>query len=108
MSSNRSSPSSSRRSHDWRLRAACRAHDPELFFPDPADTVTRRAAVKICCDCPVRTSCLQEANRNHEQFGIWGGRERNRHGEQAARNPHRRSKPKSSLHPDGIHTSSHE
>jgi WhiB family transcriptional regulator, redox-sensing transcriptional regulator len=60
----------------WRLSAACRQVDPELFFPvgttGPAiDQVGR--AKGICQACPVREACLGWALRNQIAFGIWGG-----------------------------------
>ena len=64
------------RGGEWRARAACRGHDPELFFPDPSDTVGAKAAKAICADCPVRFECLDDANRHHAAYGIWGGQER--------------------------------
>ena len=60
----------------WRLNAACRQVDPELFFPigttGPAiDQVGQ--AKGICQGCPVREACLGWALRNQIAFGIWGG-----------------------------------
>jgi WhiB family transcriptional regulator, redox-sensing transcriptional regulator len=62
---------------DWRLRAACRDADPELFFPDsvkgPALEAVARAK-RICAACPVRTYCLDWALSHRADFGVWGGR----------------------------------
>jgi len=60
----------------WRLEAACRQVDPELFFPvgttGPAiDQIGQ--AKGICQGCPVREACLAWAMRNGIAFGIWGG-----------------------------------
>ena len=60
----------------WRLSAACRQVDPELFFPvdttGPAiDQIGQ--AVGICQSCQVREACLSWALRNGIAFGIWGG-----------------------------------
>ena len=60
----------------WRLNAACRQVDPELFFPvgttgPSIDQVGR--AKGICQACPVREACLGWALRNQIAFGIWGG-----------------------------------
>lgn len=60
----------------WQARAVCRDYDPEMFFPDPSDTVGQREAKAVCARCPVRVECLTEADRRHEQYGIWGGLER--------------------------------
>lgn len=59
----------------WRL-AACRATDPDLFFPvsgaGPA-LVQAAAAKTICAGCPVRRECLTYAILTRQQHGIWGG-----------------------------------
>lgn len=71
----------------WRRRAACTGHDPELWFPKPANPHSTRkeaAAAKlrrleqetkakaICATCPVRQECYEHAMNNDVQ-GIWGG-----------------------------------
>jgi WhiB family transcriptional regulator, redox-sensing transcriptional regulator len=61
---------------DWRDVAACRDHDPELFFPEgttgPALAQADRAK-RICAACPARSACLSFALRHGLGFGIWGG-----------------------------------
>ena len=59
---------------DWRDLAACRAHDPELFFPvgtlgPMADQIEE--AKQVCAGCPVRGACLRWALRERPE-GIWG------------------------------------
>jgi WhiB family transcriptional regulator, redox-sensing transcriptional regulator len=61
---------------DWRLLAACRHADPELFFPvSPSgpslDQVTQAKA--ICAGCPVRQQCLAFALDTRQDHGVWGG-----------------------------------
>ena len=60
----------------WRESAACRRHDPELFFPigntGPARAEIHRAKA-ICAACPVRAECLAFALETHQDYGIWGG-----------------------------------
>ena len=61
---------------DWRLLAACRHADPELFFPVSAsgpslDQVTQAKA--ICAGCPVRRQCLAFALDTRQDHGVWGG-----------------------------------
>jgi WhiB family redox-sensing transcriptional regulator len=61
---------------NWRLAAACRSADPELFFPISAsgralEQVTEAKA--ICAGCPVRPECLEFALRTQQVHGIWGG-----------------------------------
>lgn len=57
---------------DWRDRAACLGHDPELWFPDSTST-KRDLAERICQGCPVQSECRQFAARSCQAFGIWGG-----------------------------------
>ncbi|MGA8463478.1 MAG: WhiB family transcriptional regulator [Trebonia sp.] len=61
---------------DWRLAAACRYMDPDLFFPigtagPSADQITR--AKEVCRACPVRTPCLGWALERGVEHGVWGG-----------------------------------
>ena len=66
---------------EWKLRAACRGMDPDLWFPSEigrrhyARTVaalTERAKA-VCKDCPVRWRCLDYARVTDQSWGIWGG-----------------------------------
>jgi Transcription factor WhiB len=48
----------------WRLAAACRSADPELFFPlsGSGQALEQIAEAKaICAGCPVRRQCLEFA-----------------------------------------------
>ncbi|WP_051407152.1 WhiB family transcriptional regulator [Nocardia sp. CNY236] len=55
----------------WRDRAACRDHDPELWFPFPSQS---SAVVRaVCVDCPVRRACGAEALSTGEEYGIRAG-----------------------------------
>ena len=61
---------------DWRVAAACRDTDPDLFFPvgstGPAlDQIARAKAV--CDQCLAQSSCLQFALSTNQDSGIWGG-----------------------------------
>jgi WhiB family transcriptional regulator, redox-sensing transcriptional regulator len=61
---------------DWRLRAACRHMNPELFFPEGTAGRALDAtglAKQICGTCPVRAQCLDWALVHSAAFGIWGG-----------------------------------
>ena len=62
---------------NWRLRAACRDVDSELFFPEgnrgPALESMARAK-QICAACPVRARCLDWALTHGAHHGVWGGR----------------------------------
>ena len=60
----------------WRDIAACRHHDPELFFPiaaaGPALDQAEQAK-QVCQRCPAREPCLRWALDRGVAFGIWGG-----------------------------------
>jgi WhiB family transcriptional regulator, redox-sensing transcriptional regulator len=61
----------------WRLAAACRSADPELFFPvsESGRALEQIAEAKaICAGCPVQRHCLAFALRTRQTHGIWGGR----------------------------------
>jgi WhiB family redox-sensing transcriptional regulator len=60
---------------NWRLAAACRSADPELFFPlsGSSRALEQIAGAKVvCAGCPVRRQCLEFALRTRPH-GIWGG-----------------------------------
>ena len=61
---------------DWRLYAACRYCNPDLFFPagTTGAAVEEIAAAKaVCTQCPVQSQCLRFALRTGQAYGIWGG-----------------------------------
>lgn len=73
---------------DFRGQAACRDHDPELWFPMPADKSTERKARAVCWGCPVVAECLEWALDKAVSDGIWGGQtEDEREVELRARRP---------------------
>ncbi|MCX4967767.1 WhiB family transcriptional regulator [Streptomyces sp. NBC_00654] len=61
---------------NWRMGAACREEDPDLFFPigstGPALVQTADAKA-VCASCPVREPCLRWALENGQDSGVWGG-----------------------------------
>ncbi|MEU5211740.1 WhiB family transcriptional regulator [Streptomyces sp. NPDC020742] len=61
---------------DWRNEAACRAEDPELFFPvgtnGPA-LLQAQQAKSVCQRCPVTERCLEWALEHGQDAGVWGG-----------------------------------
>jgi WhiB family redox-sensing transcriptional regulator len=62
---------------DWRHQAACRDHDPELWFS--GKPYEQAAALAICRSCPVVGECRAFADDNdrisgYPLQGIWGGR----------------------------------
>jgi WhiB family transcriptional regulator, redox-sensing transcriptional regulator len=62
---------------DWRLEAACREVDPELFFPDPGQAPQAAQAKAVCAGCGVRGSCLEAAlhgpQAHQDHTGIFAG-----------------------------------
>ncbi|MBV7247707.1 MULTISPECIES: WhiB family transcriptional regulator [Streptomyces] len=61
---------------NWRLHAACREEDPDLFFPigSTGPAVVQEAEAKtVCRSCPVQAACLEWALENRQDSGIWGG-----------------------------------
>jgi WhiB family redox-sensing transcriptional regulator len=69
------------RTHDWdggswRVKAACRSSDPDLFFPIGTTGGAKEqivAAKHICQACGVAQQCLEFALLTNQESGIWGG-----------------------------------
>ncbi|MET7495582.1 WhiB family transcriptional regulator [Streptomyces sp900116325] len=61
---------------NWRMQAACRDEDPDLFFPigstGPALVQTEEAKA-VCGGCAVRELCLEWAMEHGQDSGVWGG-----------------------------------
>ncbi|MFC8260165.1 WhiB family transcriptional regulator [Streptomyces sp. NPDC057291] len=61
---------------NWRMQAACRDEDPDLFFPigstGPALVQTEEAK-EVCGGCRVREQCLEWAMEHGQDSGVWGG-----------------------------------
>jgi WhiB family redox-sensing transcriptional regulator len=63
---------------DWRYEAVC-TDDAELFFA--AETAQAGAArirleeeaKAVCARCPVRDACRDWAVEHNQEFGVWGG-----------------------------------
>jgi WhiB family transcriptional regulator, redox-sensing transcriptional regulator len=62
---------------NWRLDAACRDVDPELFFPETGQVPQTAAAKQVCAGCAVRGPCLEEAlhgpQARDDHTGIFAG-----------------------------------
>ena len=59
---------------DWMVRAECRHHDPELWFPVSRSDKCVGRARNICRGlCPVMDECLTYALRYDQWNGMWGG-----------------------------------
>lgn len=57
-------------SDNWQDQAACRKHDPEMWF---GKDERRAVAQAICLTCPVAAECLRHALDMGEVDGVWGG-----------------------------------
>jgi WhiB family redox-sensing transcriptional regulator len=60
----------------WRLRAACRDTDPDLFFPvgTTGPAIEQIEAAKVVCgECEVQAECLEFALATNQDSGVWGG-----------------------------------
>ena len=61
---------------DWRVKAACKGENPELWFSLTAED--RQLAQLICSRCPVRRECGEYAVEIHsnkmpiDRHGMWG------------------------------------
>jgi WhiB family redox-sensing transcriptional regulator len=62
---------------DWRMDAACRDTDPELFFPEPGQVPQAAQAKAVCAGCAVRGPCLEAAlhgpQAREDHSGIFAG-----------------------------------
>ncbi|MEU5449969.1 WhiB family transcriptional regulator [Streptomyces californicus] len=62
---------------NWRVDAACRDEDPDLFFPTgttgPALVQAEEAKAVCRRRCPVMETCLQWALESGQDHGVWGG-----------------------------------
>lgn len=63
---------------NWRHQAACRDHDPELWFS--GNPHEQAAALAVCRSCPVVDECRAFADDNNRingypLQGIWGGKQ---------------------------------
>lgn len=63
--------------NDWRVRAACRDEDPDLFHPVTESKAHHQQiaeAKAVCARCPVEMDCLADAlGQPSVTAGIWGG-----------------------------------
>lgn len=58
---------------DWMDRAACVGLEPEDWYPNPSDTLSREEAIAVCNRCPVKNECNEWADDNRIEYGVWGG-----------------------------------
>jgi WhiB family transcriptional regulator, redox-sensing transcriptional regulator len=70
-------PASQREPEDWRLDAACRDEDSELFFhPEGENGAAKQRRIRdakaVCGRCTVSLICLEKAVAKGEAYGIFG------------------------------------
>jgi WhiB family redox-sensing transcriptional regulator len=58
---------------NWREGASCCETDLAIFFPEKGGSSEAKDAKRVCGACAVRGFCLQEALKNDEPYGVWGG-----------------------------------
>jgi WhiB family redox-sensing transcriptional regulator len=63
---------SARHEHTWQDRALCQGMDSTVFFPETGCTTVE--AKKVCRRCNVQVQCLDYAETQHLEYGVWGGR----------------------------------
>jgi len=56
-----------------RSAPVCVGEDPELWFAGERQPLEQALAVALCSICSQRSTCLQRALRDEEDFGIFGG-----------------------------------
>lgn len=56
----------------WNDQAACKGVPLSVFFPDD-DQTDYSLARQMCTSCPVRKPCLEEAQRERTNYGMFGG-----------------------------------
>jgi len=69
----------------WMRDAACRDHDPDMWFPEDEPDPRRRDRIRarardICLTCPVALACRDHASATGTTAGIWAGRDHGRPG----------------------------
>jgi len=61
---------------DWRLKAACKDVDPDIFFPESLGEYQLPDAPwrRLCPNCPVKDLCLKAATEPGDKvYGVFGG-----------------------------------
>ncbi len=59
----------------WRLRAACKNVDPDVFFPIGVTGLAVKQikqAKKVCNSCEAKQDCLEFALATNQECGVWG------------------------------------
>jgi len=59
--------------HAWMDQAACTGHDPELWFVENQHSEHVKKAREICNNCLVLKECLQYAQQERLDYGMFAG-----------------------------------
>jgi hypothetical protein len=70
----------------WASRALCAQTDPDLFFSDTASEIAQAKAV--CVRCTALKECRSYALDTRQEFGVWGGIDRDERRWFLSRTPH--------------------
>lgn len=57
----------------WRIKAACRGMNVDVFYPERGDFIAVNKAKAICATCPVSQACLEDVLQVNDDEGIRGG-----------------------------------
>lgn len=60
----------------WVAQAACRDHEPDMWYPPSRHSSFANRAIRICLECPVIKECDKAIHSlpPHERWGIWAGK----------------------------------
>lgn len=56
----------------WRDDAACNNLPGDIFFSEAGPIYA--STKKVCAGCTVRVECLDFADKNQINYGVWGGK----------------------------------
>lgn len=57
---------------NWMDKASCKEMDISLFFPSDGMNLTKEVK-EVCSNCVVKTNCYIYAEKNHLDYGSFGG-----------------------------------
>lgn len=72
MNDDRMRPPVSRSGMEWGTKANCRNMDTNMWFPEKGHMPTTFVR-EVCFSCDVQLQCLEYAQSNRMEEGVWGG-----------------------------------
>jgi len=65
-----------RKNEEWRIKAACRGMDVNLFFPEAGVHISQIRAIRAICEsCSVKVECLESTlYSDMDLHGFFGGK----------------------------------